>query len=514
MIPVASYQIVEFLEWINKYDDINKLETFKLEELTVRANEYLTIKKQLVIKYSSSLELFLLLFQTCVPLSCVGISEQMELFSSNEYELELEKKQLSDIVHIKLHPFLNGFLKYSNKSGLSSVIKEKIQLNNISFTDEKFDENFVIRWINVLNKAVGNKILDEFQRYLAISNWESILNYEKNRSKWTHSRVSRCIKRDMHNYFNDNYTEPIYQYINIDSEARRLADTVLYVISSGYKIKEFEQSEDSFKYSVLEDIGIQPLAYSFEFIEWISKTYTQINISGDIPSDKLSELIIVFCNTFGYKNQVKFAKQLQMCLRGEGDPSVVHRLISAIKGNSKTNFNGDSVTRYRTVPFHGIFIFDIYKNLKEFKDEYWQLINSLTSDYIDVYYSVDDFKHRVSAFEIINSINSFKNIPYNLIPCLIIWGDNIKNNNIIPLNDLKSFDIYVLFKNIVQYIREDNDLGGIASKSELWIKKYLDSDPKIQVNANEFYVNNGQALNMGPNSQAYNNRIEKNNSDI
>jgi hypothetical protein len=117
----------------------------------------------------------------------------------------------------------------------------------------------------------------------------------------------------------------------------------------------------------------------------------------------------------------------------------------------------------------------------KFVKTYWEDLNHLTGDYIDIYYSDDDVERKISAYETKNEFRSLRVLPMAL-PALVIWQDSLKDACVVSLERLSHDDIFDLMKLIVQKIQLGNSLLEIHRESVEFVqRKTLAMQPAFQV---------------------------------
>lgn len=92
----------------------------------------------------------------------------------------------------------------------------------------------------------------------------------------------------------------------------------------------------------------------------------------------------------------------------------------------------------------------INNDFENFIKTYWSNLNSLSRDYLDIYYSDKDFS--MSGYEIKSYFEEL-DVPENVLPCLIIWEKEIKDAGYINLKELTNIEIFNLMQEIVEKIK-------------------------------------------------------------
>ncbi|WLE95792.1 MAG: ThiF family adenylyltransferase [Candidatus Electrothrix communis] len=207
-----------------------------------------------------------------------------------------------------------------------------------------------------------------------------------------------------------------------------------------------------------------------QFLTWINQRHPKMNLISTIPFERLYQLINEFCSEH-YMEYARdtFIKEIQ---RHFYEPSFVEKFHDAVnmlvKGKRvKKNFI-DLLERYKSIPFHGMFIFPLAeKRWSAFVEKYWEDLNSATREWLDIYYSEKDIKYRsghdiLSFFHQVDSTNI-------TIPCLLIWQENLKNAVSFQLRLLSEEQIYDIIQFVVQLIRKK---CGLSEIYDAVIQKY------------------------------------------
>ncbi|WP_455073132.1 hypothetical protein [Prevotella jejuni] len=141
--------------------------------------------------------------------------------------------------------------------------------------------------------------------------------------------------------------------------------------------------------------------------------------------------------------------------------------------------------RYSRVKFHGIILFpeDYKSQLKSFIEESWQELNSLTDEWIDIYYSKQDIEER-NCYDFLNNIKNCVNINRAELPALIIWDNDLKNSFPIPISDLENKKIKKLIAHIVDSIRSGKNLPEVIDDGIKFINEEKSKNKPVQTHIN------------------------------
>ncbi len=152
--------------------------------------------------------------------------------------------------------------------------------------------------------------------------------------------------------------------------------------------------------------------------------------------------------------------------------------------------------RYQKIKYHGFFLFpngsDIHHNIY-FK--YWEDVNHLTANYIDIYFTKEDVKGK-SGFETLYTLDSIKHLSDEIVlPCLIIWDVELgmKKSIAISLANLIEDQILAVLQMVVTAIRKKKDLIQIGS----FVKSKINTDPAYRSRSMSVtYIEKQEASNI------------------
>jgi hypothetical protein len=450
MQSVPNYQIIDFLDWL-KYNQKNvELESYELRKL---AENYL--RDFAFYRGKLDIRLILKAFQVCHHSHESSIINGMKHFSQcgKCFHYLKEKDYFWNLKELKLHPLLEEFLFFLDERDFYIDEFENIGINDDNISDRL---PYVFRdWI----RRNGDKLFFNFRKFIEKIDENLLNDFDKqirqNREyKYSKNRES----------FNGELSIEKY---GIESEAYRLADSVRYL---------FDRNQQNPKLlSLYSSIFKDEFAKTIEFFNWIKYNYPKVNLASDIPYNKLDELIDQFCEERSYSEIKTFKKQVERTFRGELDKNLLNRISNWLIG-SKVQINNQTnpFDRYSQMNFHGIFLFPNFgsSDLVDFIDKAWQDLNSLTGEWIDIYYSKEDIKKR-NGFDILNDFKSFNNIKLTDLPAFILWDKSLNNALALPLRKLDNEQILMTIKQIVQSIKEGGDLQRVAKAGLAVINKEL-----------------------------------------
>lgn len=462
MIPLPHYQIIEFLDWVSqKYPiDMQKISDKKIREL---AEIYMSSKDYSTTLQSDSVIInvhFLKLLQACPlqlgkPLEAIDHLSKCSVCQKKCIEY-INKHGIKHLKNVILHPLLKGFETFAQGENLElDIIFNKRHFSNLS-------PDAQIEPFSIYFRKNKDALLSAYSRYIEKEN------------------ISDDITRDyVREYFDmqshtdgsnaKNRVSPIEiresKQSSIQQEADRLVESLRILKDGGYYEEYLENDiEGLYHLSNLSILTYQSQE-SIEFLIWLQSNYPKIDISSNMPINQVEELVFEFCKEHNYENSSSFAEIVTNWLTGKGSRNFVERLIEIgrnIKRKNQTyNFRVTPAKRYETISFHAMFLFLSAGDFPTFVKTYWEDLNYLSGDYLDIYYSNEDLERRVSGFESLNNFRSLSLEPMSM-PAIVLWQTSLKDACAIPLEQLSHQEIFELVKLVVQSIKHEQKLSEIC----------------------------------------------------
>lgn len=476
MQPVPNYQIIEFLDWLKRNQCKIDIQSDELEHL---AKTYLKDKNQIDDVFN--LRFVLEIYQLCPQIDEGDIIGGMEHFSQCgrciHYIFRRENDAIRYRSKVSLHPLLEQFLLFINDKDFQWSFIRHERKSSDRINNKIIDEIFNI-WIRVN----GKELFLNFVRFIELTDKKLIDDFEKRKG------YNSVFERDSERYYKG---ELDISNRGLENEAIRLASSVKHTLSDGDNLQN--QQLLRLYSSVFKD----DLSRTIEFFNWLIEHFPKVNITSDIPSTKLNELIDKFCEDSSYSDISTFKKQVEKIFRGDLADNLLYKVKKWFKGRGKqVAYSKNPFDRYNQMKFHGMFLFPNFgsNDLIKFIDESWQDLNSLTGDLIDIYYSKEDIRKR-NGFDILKDFKSFNNIKLTDLPSFIIWDSMLKNALAIPLSDLNNKQILISIQHIVQAIKDNKGLKEVADIGMDFINEQLDRKIPKQIQyimGDNFEFNNAQ----------------------
>lgn len=326
-----------------------------------------------------------------------------------------------------------------------------------------------------------------------------------------------CIKIDLSRY-------------GLENETERLVRSTRELLSDKRRLEEIK-SMPSRPEGCVELMIMYPERYNImlsdilNFFDWIRNQYPELNLSGDIPLCKLNDLIDEFCKNKKSPEANLLKKQIKQMFKESRNGNFISKIREWFTNNgNKTEEESNPFDRYSRVKFHGMFLFPkgCAAQLNKFIEESWQDLNSMTGEWIDIYYSKKDIKDRTrTCYDVRDNIKRFDNIKNADLPAFIIWDNDFENSYPIPISDLENKKILTLIAHLVDSIRNDKSLPEVVDDGMNFIREELRKNEPNQINIQNmgdiFELNNANNINLVNRSKvdnAFNNNSDNCNENL
>lgn len=462
MVPIPSYQLLEFFNWMSEKHPQIKVQETSQEALYELALVY--IRSGMV----SSETYILKLFQACPMISESTVLEQMEHFAHCGQCLRYIERNQVDVQGVKLHPLLQGFEEFAQRFELPLNIS-----NDREFEPEDRFERQLRHYIS----RYGSRLDELFARYLEQASPEMVRDYEVNGRYRRERRDNRSLRESRRS--DDGGTEPIDLNPQLlHREAERLAASVKLLVRGRFYEGDLEKQPEVLHFLAALGLITENTAQAIEFLGWLQERYPKIDILANAPVSEIKELALEFCETHNYENPLAFSKEVVSWLDTSGSENIIERLIKIgrqIKTRNQTyNSRVSPFKRYQTIQFHAIFLFLSAGDFPSFIKEYWQDLNFLTGDYLDIYYSHEDLNRRVSGFKVLDEFRSLRLEPCSL-PALVLWQNSLKDAFAVSLEQLPHQEIFSLLQLIVQNIKNRQKFLQICKTAQDFVQSKTNS---------------------------------------
>lgn len=478
MIYVPSYQVIAFLDWLCNHGMIlpdHQLNGDERKYLQSLATEFL--KGRLDVenqgKNHSLMQFLLRVFQSCDGISESSIEAQMAHFatcgSCFHFFLEFRVASASGETTSRgqsfqdvswafwerpLHPLLNGFHAWIIDNQIENFLGAESNSNLEEKHSSYIDHLEGILWFRrfIRERRELQKEFNEYIRYVEQHDPSLIEHYLRWRKEQRadKSKFEKLFFREF-----DEATEPINSEATVEESARRLADSAVRAWSNEYReLFSHEMQNGSIEHRmsmIVQEKRLLP--QSLEFLEWLKNKKPNLRLPGSIPVEEFKGLVLDFCNQKGYSNSDDFAKEATSWIYGKGSWGIMNKIrgLFGMKDSRRSFKNpqsgtGNPLDRYEGIRFHGVFLMANSNGYAGFIKQNWDDLNSMTGDWLDLYYSQDDL-NGVNGYDSSKMFKSFQATALQ-IPSLVLW-ENLSNPIFITLEGLMDSDIMEVVKHVV-----------------------------------------------------------------
>jgi len=475
MVPgVPSFQVQQFCNWLQEHQvEINDHSYIPPKRLLYLAKQFLSEDNLLIF--------ILQIFQDCPLMKEPSVIEEMKDFTQCVLCFNyIERYKIHSLYC--LPPLIVEFLSYLDKKGLSREIDREIY----KFFAECELESDRFQFRLFINRF-GSQVFEEFLQYIKSVDQRLIEDYISN-------------ERNNYRFIDDDIRgiEEGTKILGINEDLYQAAARLAFDIKIEKNLKyapfpltvvQRKSISTKFKYS----------AQFFEFISWLKKSYNN-NLTNLATSQKeIKEIVTQFCQELNYDNVQEFSKEVINWLLPTFIGKVINiLLIEIIPQKNKSIINlglSKFLERYERVHFHSLFLFGENNNLSEFVKNHGRDLHDLTDDYMDIYYSHDDFKkHNATAYQ---RRKHFRNLEVGIshIPAFIIWKDSLTNSQVISLEGLSHHQMFDVVKHITSGIEKKKSLDEVSKIGRDKVESYLNHVAVVNYNV-------GQAGAVGSNAIA------------
>lgn len=485
MVPdVPPFQVQQFCNWLQEHQVEIKYHSY------IPYNQLLYLAKQFLSEDNLVNLLILQKLQDYPLIKSPPVFEGMKDFIKgvlcfNYIENYIESYIKNYIKEYKTHslyslpPLLVNFLVYLNKKELSREI-------DIFFAESELQSDRVT--FPLFINRFSPQVFEEFLQYIKSVDQRLIEDYLSN--KINNYRLTDDNTRDI-----GEGTKILGVNENLYEAAGRLA----FAIKIEKNLKHFYCAiGHAPKKSVILG-NFKFFVQFFEFIAWLNKSYNNNLTNLATAQTEIKAIATQFCQELNYDNAQEFSKEVINGLLPTFIGEVINILLIEIipKKNKRIINLGLSkfLERYERVHFHSFFLFGENNNLSEFVKNHGRDLHDLTNDYMDIYFSPDDFKkHNETAYQ---RRKHFRNLEVGIsyIPAFIIWKDSLTNSQVIFLEGLSHQQMFDVVKHITNGIEQKKSLDEVSKIGRDKVESYLNHVGVVNYNV-------GQAAAVGSNAVA------------
>lgn len=132
------------------------------------------------------------------------------------------------------------------------------------------------------------------------------------------------------------------------------------------------------------------------------------------------------------------------------------------------------------------------KLFEKFINNSWSDLNSLSKNYLDIYYSDKEFS--ISGYDIKDKIRSLE-VAEDALPCLVLWVNSLETAKCVELRDLEYNDVFRLLQFIVQSIKVGDTFEVVCSKAVAKADTLRREHKEIAIIEQKFNISNSEIKN-------------------
>jgi len=241
------------------------------------------------------------------------------------------------------------------------------------------------------------------------------------------------------------------------------------------------------------------LALEIDFLEWLVITKNKpINIT-KMPSTLFETLAEEYCKDVGRYSGDK--KKLIKAFKQSDTVSLSEKLIAVLTSRQTRRMKslGYIYDRYSNpkIPYRCFFL-PLAVEADRFEDfikKYWVDLDSVSADYLDIFYGEEDFGK--SGYAIKENMHmTAKELSSNL-PCLVFWSDNLQDAQSIDIKGLTNDEIFRLVSSIVDMIKRGKKLQTIIMEAMDMSKEFNKAHANAQRPITEITVHSNTGVVAG-----------------
>lgn len=335
--------------------------------------------------------------------------------------------------------------------------------------------------------------------------------------------VRECVMRDKHTYSAMDdllpYAKEFIIQKKLDIEAWELIESMraylIYRYGNPKAIKRVEKSlweESLIPNKSNSKINISgdgttlihmltavptPLHTTIDFLEWL--------LNQEITADDVSKM-----PDYVFEQLAKdFLSENNGTMNNESLTYILHELtdkgprnfLEKVKRFIALNTFGRETEKYKTIAE----LFGRYSNpaimkcfflplaqdkmFEKFISDSWSDLNSLSKNYLDIFYSVKELS--ASGYDIKDKIQSL-DVAEDILPCLVLWVDSLETAKCVELRDLEYKEVFRLLQFIVQNIKVGDSFEVVCSKAVIMADSLRREHKNITIIEQKFEISNSE----------------------
>jgi hypothetical protein len=284
-----------------------------------------------------------------------------------------------------------------------------------------------------------------------------------------------------------------HKYVDVDRiTAEHLIRSVEHYI---------ERSDEPAMMKFMMDLKAN-LSLEVDFLDWLVNFKNRPMKLANMPIPVFEDLAEEYFDFAGRHNK---GEKVKLVKAFKSNDSIVFskKLLAVLTGSQyrKMKSLGYIYNRYASheIPFRCFFL-PIAADLSSFEDfirKYWSDLDSLSGDYLDIFYSEEDFGR--SGYAIKESMSMISRDLSEKLPCIVLWCDKLENASHIDIHGLTNDEVFRLIAAIVDLIKARNSQEKVAEEANKMSKGINDAHVEAQRStiSNTFHVTENRGVVAG-----------------
>jgi len=209
-----------------------------------------------------------------------------------------------------------------------------------------------------------------------------------------------------------------------------------------------------------------------DFIKWLEKAKRERDLSS-ISKNRLIELISMFLD---FNHSPSNENKINFILSHVIFNDSIFDKVKKVLGLKKTYKILDFYFDYQSTKYALIVLFphSQHKSKLEFFSEYYIDLNSLSSNFLSIFYSLNDTIQK-SGYEIIEKLGRTQELQFGL-PAILVWDTSkgINSSKLFPIKGMSNQQLFRFFEKLILNIKKEKFRD---NSIELDMIKYISSTP-------------------------------------
>jgi|GEM_PF-1126249 len=301
--------------------------------------------------------------------------------------------------------------------------------------------------------------------------------------------LDKAFYRFTRRYESDNSNGDNYDG-NVTPEA--LADSVKFYFEY--------QKDEPFVMNFMTGLSVD-MSLEIDFLEWLMINKGKPMNLNKMPINLFESIADEYC-TYA-ERPTDDRQKLIKAFKQSDTVSLGKKIVAALSKtqSEKMKSLGYIYDRYadEKIPFRCFFLplasdGDAYE---KFIKKHWLDLHTLSGDYLDIYYSEEDYGKSGYAIK-----DGMRMVPKDLpgkLPCLVIWKDNLRYAQSIDICGLTDNEIVRLISEIVDLIKQEKNLDIILTEAKKMAKQINQAhvDANRPINNTTFNIENNTGVVTG-----------------